>query len=251
MEPLCLKPKRPFRRLSRLCCLLLCAFAITACEPDAWNGSWNNPYPASEQSANTLYTSFSGKPKHLDPAQSYSSNEIVFTGQIYEPPLQYHYLKRPYELIPLAAAQVPEAVYFDSQGDELPDNAPLKDIAHTVYTIKIKQGIRYQPHPAFAQDKLGKPLYLHLTPEDIATKSTLTDFPETGTRELIADDFVYEIKRLAHPRLHSPIYGLMTEYIVGLKEFGDKLRRADQELKEQEGDEAFLDLKGKLGTDPD
>ena len=141
---------------------------------------------------------------------------------------------------------MPEAVYFDSQGNELTDNAPIKDIAHTVYTIKIKQGIRYQPHPAFAQDKLGNPLYLKLSPEDIATKSTLADFPETGTRELIADDFVYEIKRLAHPRLHSPIYGLMIEYIVGLEEFGDQLRRADQELKEKagegEGEEAFLDI---------
>ncbi|MCI5147512.1 MAG: peptide ABC transporter substrate-binding protein, partial [Candidatus Electrothrix sp. AR3] len=70
----------------------------------------------------------------------------------------------------------------------------------------------------------------------------MADFPENGTRELIADDFVYEIKRLAHPRLHSPIYGFMTEYIVGLREFGDQLRHADQELKEREGEEAFLDL---------
>jgi oligopeptide transport system substrate-binding protein len=29
------------------------------------------------------------------------------------------------------------------------------------------------------------------------------------TRELIAEDYVYAIKRLAHPRLHSPIFGLM------------------------------------------
>jgi oligopeptide transport system substrate-binding protein len=46
---------------------------------------------------------------------------------------------------------------------------------------------------------------------------TLADFRETGTRELHADDFAYQIKRLAHPRLHSPIFGLMSEYIVGLK----------------------------------
>ena len=29
----------------------------------------------------------------------------------------------------------------------------------------------------------------------------------------------YQIKRLAHPRLHSPIYGLMAEYIVGLQAY--------------------------------
>ena len=40
-----------------------------------------------------------------------------------------------------------------------------------------------------------------------------------GTRELTAADYVYQIKRLAHPQLHSPIFGLMAEYIVGLKEY--------------------------------
>ena len=63
------------------------------------------------------------RPKHLDPAQSYSSNEITFTGQIYEPPLQYHYLKRPYTLIPLTAAAVPKPRYLDAQGKPLPANA--------------------------------------------------------------------------------------------------------------------------------
>ncbi|HJT50742.1 MAG TPA: peptide ABC transporter substrate-binding protein, partial [Nitrosospira sp.] len=66
----------------------------------ACSGSpWNNPYPAADAGKNILYGPFAERPKHLDPVQSYSSNEILFTAQIYEPPLQYHYLKRPYELI--------------------------------------------------------------------------------------------------------------------------------------------------------
>ncbi|HEX6829691.1 MAG TPA: hypothetical protein VF104_12020, partial [Burkholderiales bacterium] len=28
---------------------------------------WNNPYPAAERGANILYSSFSERPKHLDP----------------------------------------------------------------------------------------------------------------------------------------------------------------------------------------
>ncbi|MCI0508034.1 MAG: ABC transporter substrate-binding protein [Gammaproteobacteria bacterium] len=204
--------------------------------------TWNNPYPTKDAAANILYTSFEARPKHLDPAQSYSSNEIAFTGQIYEPPLQYHFLKRPYEIIPLIAAEVPKAVYYNKAGEVLPDHAPVKDIAYTIYEIKIKQGVKYQPHPAFARDKSGEPLYLNLSPEEIATKFKLSDFTETGTRELVANDFVYEIKRLAHPRLHSPIYGLMTEYIDGLQKFGDELRRADAKLKRKEGEDAFLNL---------
>lgn len=51
----------------------------------------NNPYSEAEDDLSILYSSFSERPKHLDPAISYSANEIVFTGQIYEPPYQYHY----------------------------------------------------------------------------------------------------------------------------------------------------------------
>ena len=62
--------------------------------------AWNDPYPAADAEHNVLYAAFTDRPKHLDPAQSYTEDEITFTGQIYEPPLQYHYLKRPYALIP-------------------------------------------------------------------------------------------------------------------------------------------------------
>ena len=42
--------------------------------------TWNDPYPASQSGQNILYSSFAERPKHLDPVQSYSSNEIVFTA---------------------------------------------------------------------------------------------------------------------------------------------------------------------------
>ena len=46
-----------------------------------------------------------------------------------------------------------------------------------------------------------------------------------GTRELIADDFVYEIKRLADPAVQSPIYGLMSQHIVGLQNWQSNCKR--------------------------
>ena len=88
---------------------------LSACS----NDSWNNPYPSSAKDGNILYSAFAERPKHLDPVQSYSSNEILFTAQIYEPPLQYHYLKRPYKLVPLSAAKMPVPQYFDLNGDSL------------------------------------------------------------------------------------------------------------------------------------
>jgi len=203
---------------------------------------WNNPYPAAEDGANILYSSFSERPKHLDPVQSYSSNEITFTAQIYEPPLQYHYLMRPYALTPLSAEAVPEPRYLDARGRRLPAGAAPHEIATTVYEVRIKRGIRYQPHPAFARGGDGKLLHQDLTRADLAGKYKLSDFKQTGTRELNARDFEYQIKRLAHPRLHSPIFELMADYIVGLKDYAEVLKRASQELAAQSGKDAWLDL---------
>lgn len=187
---------------------------------------WNDPYPDSQAGANVLYSAFSERPKHLDPARSYSSNEVEFTGQIYEPPLQYHFLKRPYQLIPLTAEAVPVPRYFDAAGRELPADAAASRIAESVYEIRIRPGIRYQPHPAFARDAAGRYRYHALDPAALADKRRLGDFPELGSRELTAADYVYQIKRLASPRLSSPIFGLMAEHIVGLKALGTSLEHA-------------------------
>lgn len=196
----------------------------------------NNPYPREEEGRNILYSSFDERPKHLDPAQSYSSNEITFTGQIYEPPFQYHYLKRPYTLIPLTAAEMPEPIYLNAKGERLKETDSADQVAFSIYEIKIRPGIRYQPHPAFAQDAQGRYLYHTLGPEEIDRIFALGDFAQTGSRELTAEDYVYQIKRLAHPKIHSPIFGFMSEYIVGLRELAATLQQAA-------GSGAFLDLR--------
>jgi len=206
---------------------------VTAC-----GGPVNSPYPPGQASGNLLFSAFSERPKHLDPARSYSENEVVFTGQIYEPPLQYHYLKRPYMLEPLSAAGMPRVRYFAADGRLLPADAPTEAIAWSEYEIRIRPGIRYQPHPAFAQRPDGSPRYIPISPEEFSRIDRFADFRDTGSRELTADDYVYQIKRLANPRLNSPIFGLMGEYIVGLKEYGAVLAGV---VKDLPGD-AYLDL---------
>ena len=151
-------------------------FALAAC-----GQSWNDPYPAADAGQNILYTAFTDRPKHLDPAQSYTEDEATFTGQIYEPPLQYHYLKRPYELMPATVEAVPQPRFFDAAGRELPAGAAPESIAESVYELKLKPGIRYQPHPAFALDSHGQPLYLGQNVAD--GRQSIRDFPEAGTRE--------------------------------------------------------------------
>ena len=98
--------------LRHVAAMLAVFLSLAACGPQPWN----NPYPPAQRGANILYLAFSERPKHLDPVLSYSSNEYQFIGQIYEPPLQYHFLKRPYTLEPLTAAAMPTVRYYDAQG---------------------------------------------------------------------------------------------------------------------------------------
>ena len=205
---------------------------------------WNDPHATPAAGERVIYSSFEERPKHLDPARSYSSNEQRFIAQIYEPPLQYHYLKRPAELVPLTAQTLPELTLLDDAGQALPAGSPPDQVAFSEYRVRIRPGIRYQPHPALARDAGGRLVYDTLPAALAARVHRLADFPETGTRELTADDYVYQIKRLAYTPLHSPISGLMAGYIVGFTEFGKATDAALAELRARAGEESpWLDLR--------
>ncbi|MDT8407432.1 MAG: ABC transporter substrate-binding protein [Methylococcales bacterium] len=208
------------RSLSLLC---LIVWLLTGCGPIPAN----HPYPDREWRSNTLYSSFSERPKHLDPARAYSANEYVFIAQIYEPLLQYHYLKRPYQLTPLTAEKMPEVVYRAKDLSILPDATAPDAIAFTDYLISVKPGIDYQPHPAFAKTEVGDFLYHDLSDTALAGIASLADFEHTGTRELIAEDYIFQIKRLAHVKTQSPIAELMKNYIEGFAEFQQQTEALD------------------------
>lgn len=202
---------------------------------------WNNPYPESQSGKNILYGAFTERPKHLDPVRSYSSNEYAFIAQVYEPPLQYHFLKRPYELVPLTAQALPKVSYLDANGKRLPSDADPDQIAVSEYLVEIAPGIRYQPHPAFAKDPEGAYRYHRLDAETARQINALDDLPETGSRELVAEDYVYQIKRLATPWLHSPIAGLMGDHILGFNELSERIEAAAPEPVD--GERLFFDLR--------
>jgi oligopeptide transport system substrate-binding protein len=226
-----------------VCCLRpLVAAALAVLLVACGDSPWNDPYPREQARANVVCGSFSERPKHLDPARSYVANEYAFIAQIYEPPLQYHFLKRPYELVPLSASEVPALSYLDLQGRPLPVDAPAEKIAYSEYLIRIQPGILFQPHPALAKGKAGKPRYLNLTTADLDGIHRLSDFRHQGTRELEAADFVYQIKRLAVPSLHSPIAGLMQVHIDDFEELAERIQAVEQEPTPGE-ERPFLDLR--------
>ena len=135
---------------------------------------------------------------------SYSSDETIYTYGVYEPLYGYEYLKRPYTLMPLTAEKVVKPVYLDADKKVLSEEADSKDIAYSVYTIPIRKGIQFAPHPAFAKDEKGEPLCLTLNPERAKALSSPLELTERGTRELTAHDYVYGIKRIASPAVISP-----------------------------------------------
>lgn len=87
-----------------------------------------------------LHHSLFSKVKTLDPAAIQDIPCRIVASQIFEPLYQYHFLKRPYELVPLLAEQMPEI----SQ-DQL------------TYTIRIKRSVRFHNDPCF-KDAKGREL---------------------------------------------------------------------------------------------
>ncbi len=224
----------------RLLVLLGVALILSACN--------NSPYPHGAAATNTLFNSFDERsPRYLDPTASYSNPETPYTYSAYEPLYGYHYLKRPYVLVPKTAVEVVKPYYLDKNGQRLPDDALPEQIAESVYDVRIKNGILYAPHPAFAKNDKGEYLYHHLTREQLGDKRSPWDFEKQGTRELVAEDYVYAFKRHATTRIEAPIYAIFSEYMIGLKEYGEFIKAEDKKLlagvSQSSQDKPFLDFR--------
>jgi len=214
-----------FRQQCRNFGTVAIAFLMVACN------TANEPVPKAWLGENTLFTSYTESPKTLDSVSSYSNNETPWTYAVYEPPLKYHYLKRPYELEPRSLQALPTVTYLDKHGKVLVASAGASQIAESVFELKIKPGIRFQPHPAFASNDKGQPLYLNLAEDDLKDKRSPFSFEKMGSRELTADDYVYAIRRLATPRVKSPSFGFLSEKIVGLADYGKQIKKVNEQVK--------------------
>jgi oligopeptide transport system substrate-binding protein len=155
-------------------------------------GCSNDPYPASDRDLKILYSSFSEAPKTLDPAVAYTTASHIITGNVYDTLLEYHFLKRPYELIPALAEHVPQAL-------PRPDGG-------VSYLFKIRDGIAFHSDPCFALSQ-----------------------GEARSRKVTAADFAFQLARLADPTVNSPLAGSFAQ-VVGFSQFAQRLaalRQAD------------------------
>ena len=227
------------RRIRVVAAAMLC-LAAAGCD--------NSPYARGATAENTLYSAFSARsPRYLDPTASYSNNETPYTFSIYEPLYSYHYLKRPYTLVPKTALEVVQPRYVDKAGQVLAADAPGDAIAESIYDIRIKPGILYAPHPAFAKDPTGAYAYHALSKGQVGDKRSPWEFAQTGTRELVAEDYVYALKRQATTRIQAPVFATFAEHVVGLEEFGALIKAEDKKLltgrDPADPDKPFLDFR--------
>jgi oligopeptide transport system substrate-binding protein len=122
---------------------------------------------------NEIDLTIAGKIKSFDPALAFDDDSLTVMGQALDTLYQYHYLKRPYEIIPSLADGMPQ---ISNDGK--------------VYTIKIKNDIRYQNHKAFE-----------------------------GVRFVKAQDFINSIKRLAFKPIKSVGSWLFEGKLLGFDDF--------------------------------
>ena len=146
----------------------------------------NNPYPSADQDAKVLYTSFVEAPRTLDPAVSYTSTAHHVTANVFDTALEYHFRKRPYELIPGLVTAVPSARIWDDD--------------RIAYRFSLRDGIRFHADDCFAR------------------------YHGQGqrTRAVLASDFVFALMRLADPAVNSPIRSSLFA-IHDFKSFGERL----------------------------
>jgi ABC-type transport system substrate-binding protein len=169
--------------------LLVMAGIAAAVSLAGCGGSASDEEPNEMVLHHVLHTRIKG----LDPGDMRDVYSIMVGSQIFETLYDYHFLKRPYELIPLLAEDMPQV-----STDGL------------VYTIKIKRGVYFQDDVCFPAGKRRK-----------ASPS--------GGRELKAQDFVFSIKRIANIKYLSPNWSLFDDRIVGLDEFREYTKSCKDE----------------------
>jgi ABC-type transport system substrate-binding protein len=160
------------------------ALALLACS--------NNPYPDADDALRVLYTPYSEPPKTLDPQVAYATVDHDVLSNVYETLLEYHYLRRPYQLVPALVTAVPEPRRLDDGG--------------VAYAFELRAGIAYGADPCFALGAAG-----------------------ATSRELRASDVAFGLQRIADPAVGSPV-GVTFAKIRGLGAFGERLakRRAEE-----------------------
>ncbi len=150
-------PRSSFVLASALCAQLALACAGSA---DAQPGG-----------ARALRLAFPVAENGFDPQAIYDAYSARVCDAIFDPLYTYDYLARPARLVPNTA-----------------DGLPAIGDGGRTFTIRVRRGVRFAPHPAFGDAK----------------------------RELTAEDYVFSIKRILDPAVRSYYLYIFENRLAGL-----------------------------------
>ncbi len=129
----------------------------------------NSPYAEGDAAERVLYRVYTESPRKLDPAEAYDVVAHRVTGLVHDKLLDYHYLKRPFTLIPGLAHEVPTAEPLANGG--------------VIYRFRMRRGVGFGEDECFA----------------------LSGGPGARTREATTHDIAFQLKRLADPALEVQV----------------------------------------------
>lgn len=173
----------------------------------------NDPYPGPETDRKIVYVAFEQAPKTLDPQVAYSTADHIVTGAVYDRLLEYHYLERPYRLIPGLLRDVPAP-------------QPRSD-GHVVYRFDLRDDLRFVDDPCFALGGAGR-----------------------TTRQVLAEDVAFSLMRIADPATDSPVASSFA-HVVGFGDFTARLaaaRKDDAAFASRRIDEQYRAAGGIAGV---
>jgi ABC-type transport system substrate-binding protein len=176
-------------------------------------GCTNDPYPEEAEDAKILYVAFAVPPKTLDPQVSYTTVDHLITSNVFDTLLEYHYLDRPYRLMPALAESVPRP---EARAD-----------GRVAYRFRLRPDLSFQSDPCFALAGPGR-----------------------TTRTVEAADVAFALARVADPAVGSPVIDTF-QRIHGLREFSARLleaRRGDSAFAALPAHEQYARAGGIAGV---
>ncbi|MHC4294134.1 MAG: ABC transporter substrate-binding protein [Planctomycetota bacterium] len=146
--------------------------------------------PQQEQFAGkvVLWDTYGAAVKSIDPASCGDVTSSGIQGNVFEGLYGYHYLKRPPEVIPVLAADMPKIS---------PDGL--------TYTIRLKDDVYYHRNPCFGEDPSGEHKW--------------------ATRTVEAKDFVLAFKRIADYHVNTGLaWAFLSQRIAGIDDYRNKTK---------------------------
>ncbi len=213
--------------------LLFCAALWLFCTTDPWPPGWTGD--------NICFASYASPIKSLDPATAYYVHESAILDNVVEAPLDYHYLDRPRRLIPRLLREIPEPRYFSADGSELSGDPPPELVARVEYLLVLLPDLLFQPHPCFARQADGGPLYWgDGSGEAPREAKSPQDYSHLATRAVTTQDFKVGLTRLCDPRLASPVFANLSSFVLGLEECSGVIKRQLQDREREASGYEFL-----------